>query len=277
MAKKKRKINPTQRNVDLMLPIYNRLVEGDIPPVAAAGIVGNMMAESTMNHNSVNASNHRGLLQNDTNIYNYHLKHYGNYNLDTQLQFVLDGWHGRLKDKSLQMRFNNYKNSVTNDVASNAENFEKYYEKSGGDLLAERRAYASQLIPFLPQAKQSNYIPSISFSDYIAERANNFMTNMQYIHPSLVEEPAPYKMINAQDEQTTYGAPTIDPETYNRIFGEENQQKEESQIPQISAFDVLTQMLNEAREKQTQQQKMPPKNPQADYSKWLQNFNFEEY
>ena len=278
MAKKQAKSNTASRNVSLMAPYYNRLVQGGIPPVAAAGIVGNMMAESSMNHRAVNPSNHRGLLQNDRHIYNYHLKRYGDYSLDSQIQFILDGWHGKIKDKMIQSRFNAYRKHCSNDVAKNAAYFEKDYEKSGGQLLKKRMQYASQMLPLVQQQQNGAYANyDIPYTENTGGQ-KGAPINFSFIHPTLTQQATQYKMLHPDDVGGSFNNVLENYDIYNKLFAEnENEPNffdtlESSEDDELTGYAALEQMILKARAEQQQKARLAQQAPLLQYKNFLDQF-----
>lgn len=281
MSKKRAKSNSAaNRNVSLMAPYYNRLVQGGIPPVAAAGIVGNMMAESSMNHKADNGKGHKGLLQNDSYIRNYHLKNYGDYSLNSQLQFILDGWHGNLKDSHIQGRFNDYRSSITNNVALNAANFEKYYERSGGQLANERMKFASQLLPLVKQTNLNSFAQMPSYNaQYFEDRANNFKNRMNFIHPSLIQEPQQYKMFYPGDENRSFQEIAKNQELYDKVFNTNKSNAQDTveasadSIPRLSGYEILEQLLGQTiNQEKTTSKNTTEKDVLTQYKNFLDQF-----
>lgn len=134
---------------------YNRLVGAGIPANAALGIVGNIAQESAGDPNAhTSGTSYYGLVQNHYSIRDMIAKRYGNYNANSQIQFLIDGWHGRLKDMPqwLQNRFTQYRNSINRSETTPyqaALNWNKYYERAVGQQDNKRGGYAAGFAKFL--------------------------------------------------------------------------------------------------------------------------------
>lgn len=127
---------------------YNRLTAAGIPANAALGIIGNIAQESSGNPNAhTDGTSFYGLTQNHYTIRDMIARRYGNYSANSQIQFIIDGWHNRLKGMPqwLQNRFSDYRSSVTKETTpyQSALNWNKYYERAVGQQDNKRGGYAA--------------------------------------------------------------------------------------------------------------------------------------
>ena len=158
------------KNADLLWnsnikDIYGKLTNGGIPREAALGIVANIAQESGGNYRARSKSGtYSGLTQNSPEIEAYIRKNYNGYELDNQINYIIDGWNGRLSTNSsigrqLQNRFNAYKQKAIDlSAIDNAAHWEATYERSGGQQLNKRKAYAEYFNSLLPSQQSRDYM-----------------------------------------------------------------------------------------------------------------------
>ena len=118
-----------------------------IDPIKGAGVAGSIALESSFNPNA-RAGSHLGYVQNEPWIVSYVKKHYGGYDHNAQMRFILDGLTTGLPDsisshgRQLQDRFNSYNWKTYKTPEDAAKAWEKSYEKSGGQGNNQRLYYS---------------------------------------------------------------------------------------------------------------------------------------
>lgn len=198
---------------NLAKPFNQELLNIGLKPAAIAGILGNIGLESGFNKNATNGTHH-GYLQNSTDIRNWIAspKQYGGYDHEQQLQYLIDGLTGNLKGantqygRMLNARFKNYLNAVKDvvDPIEAARLWEKYYEISGGQSMAEREEYSkyfydqmmgndiNQLNTIDKQTEIQNIKPKPINQPLIDNNIFNLPPNIEYqrdnIQPSRVDD-----------------------------------------------------------------------------------------
>ena len=143
------------KNADLLWnssikDIYGKLTDGGIPREAAIGIAANIAQESGGNYRARSKSGtYSGLTQNSPEIEAYIRKNYNGYELNNQINYIIDGWNEKLPVNSsigrqLQNRFNAYKQKAIDlSAIDNAAHWEATYERSGGQQLDKRFLWES--------------------------------------------------------------------------------------------------------------------------------------
>lgn len=81
----------TKKKIDYY---YNELIANGFDPMSAAGILGNMMQESSLDPDSVNELGYSGLLQNSKAIRQAIIDQYGDYSEQSQLRYLSDWTDG---------------------------------------------------------------------------------------------------------------------------------------------------------------------------------------
>lgn len=81
----------TKKKIDYY---FGKLVANGYDPVSAAGILGNMMQESSLDPDSTNALGYSGLLQNSKAIQQAIINQYGDYSEQSQLRYLSDWTDG---------------------------------------------------------------------------------------------------------------------------------------------------------------------------------------
>ena len=154
MSRKKRDLSTDPNNLaamwQLAKPIYKELKQTGLSDIALAGILGNMAQECTFDPKA-EYKGHFGYLQNTQDIVNWVVKHFGGYEHNHQMNFIIAGLTGTLPRVNeglwLQDRFNEYVKNVQNinDVSKAVTLWEDAYEKSNRQNLRERINYGKYI------------------------------------------------------------------------------------------------------------------------------------
>lgn len=196
-------------------PLYKEFIQAGVEPMAALGVLGNIAAESSFNPHAVGSTGtYTGYTQNSPDISGHIKRYYGGYGHKEQMQFMIDGLHGRIRGNNtpvgrmLQNRFNQYNRDVKRATtpAQAATMFERSYEKSGGQILARRQKFANDFYRQLGGSVDD-------YPDY---------TELYQRTPSAT----PYQMFN----------PTIDPPEIIALDVDQNQRNSNSTMPTLSAL-----------------------------------------
>lgn len=245
--------------VNRALPTMHKLVEMGYPPAWAAGIVGNMMAESSMNPDVRNATNHLGLMQNDATIQDYHTRSFGDNSYASQMAFLQQGYNRGITLPWLQQRFNRAFELFGDDPSWNAEVWDKFYELSGGQLLDLRRNFARNIYDAYGRVYPQP-VPTMSAS--IAAHADNFINRMNNLRAFSNQE-------NSVDIHSDTQA-AIDNIQNNK---QPQDQEEEQQYPSNSDaifYNYLAGLLQKTEEKQKKEEY----NPYLAKKQFLDNYEF---
>lgn len=129
---------------------WEHMMSKGVDPTVAAGIAGNIQQESTFNHKASNGT-HWGLVQTDRVLTDYIKKAYGNFSLDSQMNFLSDmalGTPRKINHKGYNealSRSKSFRGQSYKDAADAANGWEVYFERSGGSAVGKRQKYAKQI------------------------------------------------------------------------------------------------------------------------------------
>lgn len=129
---------------------YYELKKTGLSDTVVAAILGNIAQESSFDPKA-RAGNYSGYIQNQKEIVNWVIKHFGGYDHIHQMNYLIAGLTQKLPDKvsqwgkELNTRFNTFLQGLTNNitVAQATKLWENSYEKSGGQALQQRINYAN--------------------------------------------------------------------------------------------------------------------------------------
>lgn len=129
---------------------YYELKKTGLSDTVVAAILGNIAQESSFDPKA-RAGSYSGYIQNQKEIVNWIIKHFGGYNHIHQMNYLIAGLTQKLPDKvsqwgkELNTRFNTFLQGLTNNitVAQATKLWENSYEKSGGQSLQQRINYAN--------------------------------------------------------------------------------------------------------------------------------------
>lgn len=143
---------------------YQELKRTGLSDIAISAILGNMAQESSFNPKA-KAGSYSGYIQNQKEIVNWVIKHFGGYDHIHQMNYLIAGLTQKLPDKisqwgkELNKRFNTFLQGLTNNisVAQATKLWEASYEKSGGQELQKRINYANYFYnQIINENKQTN-------------------------------------------------------------------------------------------------------------------------
>jgi len=154
------------------LPSINaRLRKAGVSRNVRAALMANIIQESTVNENASNGT-HFGYIQNEKGIVDYIKRNYGGYKDEHQINFLIDGLTGNLKDtkskwgKELNKRFKGFNSAVKANPNLQPHHisplWEQNYERSGGQGNTHRIKFAKALIKYMNE----NHIAYASPEEY---------------------------------------------------------------------------------------------------------------
>lgn len=125
--------------------IYNKLRAAGYSHIEAAGVLGNIMQESRFQPTATNGS-HWGYTQNDKNIKGIIERTYGNYNPESQIKFLIDGYKGKRfgnYGQGVEGRFKRFKSRKSDNYTNAALNWVNDYEAAPGQNDEARVIFAN--------------------------------------------------------------------------------------------------------------------------------------
>lgn len=225
---KAQQFNPTGDALETTKTIVSTLRNAGWSDIDIAGVLGNAYVESRLDPFIEQASGaHHGLWQNSTQIRDAIKRLYGDYSLNSQLQYVID-WdnYDRKKLGDYAYMGNKYKRNTYKTAADSAKAFEAMYERSGGQSLQDRMSYANLaynwLLDTMPAVKKSNPAPSMMVpGNYIFNGGTLPTLEVTYDTPrTLIERVDEQKRQNVLDNAIQWGSLPNPVEHFNSFWGE---------------------------------------------------------
>ena len=221
---------------------YYELKKTGLSDTVIAAILGNIAQESSFDPKA-RAGSHTGYIQNQKEIVNWVIKHFGGYDHIHQMNYLIAGLTQKLPDKisqwgkELNTRFNTFLQGLTNNisVAQATKLWETSYEKSGGQALQQRINYANYFYKQIlegnkttpvrktPKIKQKNktvayQIPEITYpqenpkflepqQEYIAQTNNTYDSLPLFFDFKNYQTPEAYEPQSVEQTKTEFDLP----------------------------------------------------------------------
>lgn len=218
----------TKQQKQTINKIYTTLKKAGFDDISIAGMLGNALSESSFDPDSVSKSDYHGLWQNSRDIYDRVVDLYGNHNIDTQLQYVID-WANAAKNVTkgkhrdwLATGAGRYKKTGYKTARDAADAFMKLYERpvimKDGEIVGyqkqdERLDNAMLMHDYLNQTFGGT--PQITVKD--TPDGNRVMT---FTKPNWAVEESPFtkhKKILPEPINTDYSMKREVPEQYDAM------------------------------------------------------------
>lgn len=159
---------------DVMKRVFKQLKKNGLTDVAAAGIMGNIMQESTFNPAASNGD-HFGLFQWDTSRWERKSNNGFGDSPEDQVDYAI--WemkNGEFFDGSGKYTIGDLNRCNTPEEAASL--FERGFERSGGDALANRQKYAISMFETVVKGKPYKELEGVSYSGSISNTVGGIMS-----------------------------------------------------------------------------------------------------